>query len=314
MKRTFPIKSIMDKILDVQKTVQDFYDRVAREAPNGAQELLTFMARSKGQQIELLSTIVERWVNQGKPVPTDYEEASNLYLIPSIHSKIFADLSKTLDQVDVTDSQSVADLALAIEKETALLYHGLKAALPERIVSGLDDIIRKQNSNVLSLHDWINELKGNIDDFLLAALHGELAAKRFYEDAAEKAESEAGRKLFGQLADFEQAHFSHIEEIIESRNAGVGIVLSAASGSESEPIHAAEGEVEPNRKGISEILVMAIEAEKNARIRYEKIATMLDDPKEKAIFEDLANSERVHQKILEDQFYQLSNEGTIAWT
>jgi len=54
-------------------------------------------------------------------------------------------------------------------------------------------------------------------------------------------------------------------------------------------------------------------AEKNAQARYEKIANMLEDSKEKGIFKGLAQEERNHQKILEDEFYHISNKGTIIW-
>lgn len=40
---------------------------------------------------------------------------------------------------------------------------------------------------------------------------------------------------------------------------------------------------------------------------------MLEDSKEKDIFNSLAQEERNHQKILEDEFYHISNKGTIIW-
>ena len=40
---------------------------------------------------------------------------------------------------------------------------------------------------------------------------------------------------------------------------------------------------------------------------------MFDDTKAKKIFEKLAQDEINHQKILEDELYQLSNKGTIIW-
>ena len=58
---------------------------------------------------------------------------------------------------------------------------------------------------------------------------------------------------------------------------------------------------------------MAIESEKSAQTRYKKIAEMFEDEKVKNIFTTLAYDERNHQKILEDQFYHLSNSGTIIW-
>ena len=52
---------------------------------------------------------------------------------------------------------------------------------------------------------------------------------------------------------------------------------------------------------------------KKAQERYSKIAEMLDEDESKKNFNDLAQDERNHQRILEDEFYQLSNKGTIVW-
>jgi len=313
MKISLSLESIIDQTLDIQKRIRDFYEKVAAEAPQGARELPAFLAKRKAQQISALSSIAGAWASSGKPIATDHDALSNLHVIPSIHSKTFTDLSKTLGDIELTDAHSVAAAALAAEKENLLLHHGLRRLLPDALLGRVDAIIEDQNGDILSLHDRMKELHGSIDDFLLAALNGELAAKRFYENAAAKSESEAGRRLFRELADFEQAHFDHIKKILESRNAGRSFALTDAVEAESKAASPAEGELEPNKKGVVEAMIMAIDAEKTARARYDRIAAMLSDPKEKAIFEDLANSERVHQKILEDQFYQLSNEGTISW-
>jgi rubrerythrin len=74
-----------------------------------------------------------------------------------------------------------------------------------------------------------------------------------------------------------------------------------------------EGEIEPNKDEIVMVLNLAIDAEKNAQARYEKIANMLEESEEKGIFKSLAQEERNHQKILEDEFYHISNKGTIVW-
>ena len=48
-------------------------------------------------------------------------------------------------------------------------------------------------------------------------------------------------------------------------------------------------------------------------MRYKKIADMFDEEEGKKIFHDLAQDERNHQRILEDEIYHLSNKGTIIW-
>jgi rubrerythrin len=58
---------------------------------------------------------------------------------------------------------------------------------------------------------------------------------------------------------------------------------------------------------------MAIDAEVKAQERYRIIANLFDDEESKKIFFNLSQDERSHQKILEDEIYQLSNKGVIIW-
>ena len=74
-----------------------------------------------------------------------------------------------------------------------------------------------------------------------------------------------------------------------------------------------EGEFEPNKDEIVSVINMAIDAEKKAQERYTKIAEMIKDNENKIIFQNLALDEKNHQRILEDEFYHLSNKGIIIW-
>ena len=49
-----------------------------------------------------------------------------------------------------------------------------------------------------------NEINNNLNNLLEEALNSELKAKKFYEEAYKKAESETGKKLFLELAEFEE--------------------------------------------------------------------------------------------------------------
>ena len=157
----------------------------------------------------------------------------------------------------------------------------------------------------------INE-SNNIDDLLIEAMNREVKAKEFYEEASEKAQSQAGKKLFSELAEFEQNHYDKVKKIIKSRNQGIKIEESFSEKITHNINSEIEGEFEPNKDEIVSVINLAIEAEKKAQDIYKKIAEMLDDDS-KNIFYDLANEERNHQKILEDEFYHLSNQGTIIW-
>ena len=153
----------------------------------------------------------------------------------------------------------------------------------------------------------------NVDDLLNEAMNSELQAKEFYLYASEKAESNAGKKLFKELADFEQNHYDRVKGIIESRKNGQRVEDVTSSQDIPSVSSEIEGEFEPNKDEVIMVINLAINAEKNAQARYEKIAKMIEDDKEKEIFTGLAQDERNHQKILEDEFYHISNKGTIIW-
>lgn len=152
-----------------------------------------------------------------------------------------------------------------------------------------------------------------LDNLLIEAMNSEIEAKNFYNDASKKAQSQAGKKLFRELAEFEQNHYKRVKKIIESHNNRLEFEKTRIIKDKPKIHSEVEGEYEPNKDEIVTIINLAIDAEKKAQERYSKIAEMLDDDESKNIFYELAQDERNHQRILEDEFYQLSNKGTIVW-
>ena len=152
----------------------------------------------------------------------------------------------------------------------------------------------------------------NVDDLLVDAMNAETKAKEFYLDASQKAQSPSGKQFFKELADFEQNHYERVKGIIEARKAGE---LFTAYKPAHIPVIDAEvkGEIEPNKDEIADVINLAIQAEKDAQERYKKIAAAFDDTTTKALFAGLAEEESKHQRLLEDQFYHMSNKGTIIW-
>ena len=152
-----------------------------------------------------------------------------------------------------------------------------------------------------------------LDNLLVEAMNSEIEAKNFYNNASKKAKSQAGKKLFRELAEFEQNHYERVKNIIESYNNRLEFKETRTKKEIPTIQSEIEGEYEPNKDEIVTIINLAINAEKKAQERYSKIAEMLDDDESKKIFHELAQDDRNHQKILEDEFYQLSNKGIIVW-
>ena len=153
----------------------------------------------------------------------------------------------------------------------------------------------------------------DLDDLLIEAMKSELEAKKFYMDASMKAESQAGKKLFKELAEFEQSHYERVKNIIESRTNNLEIQTTDVATQDISIKPEIEGEIESNKDEIITVLNMAIDAEVKAQERYRRIANLFDDEESKKIFFNLSQDERNHQRILEDEIYQLSNKGVIIW-
>lgn len=153
----------------------------------------------------------------------------------------------------------------------------------------------------------------DLNDILIEAMKSELEAKNFYINASKKAQSQAGKNLFKDLSEFEQNHYEKVKNIIESLENEINIDISAEEQNIKHIESEVEGEFESNKDEIVTVINLAIESEKNALERYEKISTMFEDEESKKIFNSLAQDERNHKRILEDQFYQLSNKGIIIW-
>lgn len=153
----------------------------------------------------------------------------------------------------------------------------------------------------------------SLDDLLLAAMGSEAIAKEFYLEAAAKAKSKAGKQLFGELAEMEQAHYENVRRVIDERETEHAISLPPPGRQLPALKGEIEGEFEPNKNEIAEVLTRGIEAEKKAHARYRTIAEQISDPAGKELFARFAEDERRHQSLLEAEYYQISNKGAIIW-
>ncbi|MEO0094966.1 MAG: ferritin family protein [candidate division WOR-3 bacterium] len=153
----------------------------------------------------------------------------------------------------------------------------------------------------------------SINRLLAQALVAEKKAQDFYTDAAGKAQSEAGKKLFMELAGFEARHYEYVKSIIEARKGKIGLDITQFTKASKEVKPEVSGEFEPNKDEIIDVLNIGIKAEKMAMERYLKIAKSIKDSEGKKLFEQLAEDEKRHQAILEAEVYNLANKGTIVW-
>lgn len=157
-----------------------------------------------------------------------------------------------------------------------------------------------------------------LEEAIAMAMEAELKAGQFYSTAALFVEDERGRDLLGRLAAFEEHHYQKLAELARSLNEGRGfveyqarllsqfvpkVVLAETAGAEMEGMKDQAG-----------VLSRAIEQEKIAGARYGVLAEQTEDPAGQRMFRQLVEEERLHQRVLEDEFFSLSNQGVWSWS
>jgi rubrerythrin len=159
--------------------------------------------------------------------------------------------------------------------------------------------------------------KLGIEEAIEIAMEGELKAHAFYAQAAAEIHDPAGRDLLGRLAAFEQHHYQKLAELARSlRQDGRYIVYEATTLRQLEPFLGtgeAAGSLLERLQDVPGILNQAIENEKAAEVRYRVLAEETDDPNGQDMFRKLAGEENLHKRVLEDEFFSLSNQGVWGW-
>lgn len=160
--------------------------------------------------------------------------------------------------------------------------------------------------------------KLGLEEALSIAMDAELKAQAFYAQAAVEVQDPQGRDLLGRLAAFEQYHYQKLAELVRSlQDDGQFIAYETRTVEQFAPT-LASGEAGKTKleelQDTAGILSKAIENEKIAGERYRALAEETDDPNGQDMFRKLANEEMIHQRILEDEFFSISNRGAWGWS
>jgi rubrerythrin len=157
-----------------------------------------------------------------------------------------------------------------------------------------------------------------LEEALDIAMDTELKAQAFYAQAAVEVQDPQGRDLLGRLAAFEHYHYEKVSELARSLyESGQFIEYETQTLEQFMPLIGsgeAGGTQFDDLKDTASILTVAIDNEKIAGERYRVLAAETTDPLGQDMFRKLANEERIHERILEDEFYSLSNKGTWGWS
>lgn len=154
-------------------------------------------------------------------------------------------------------------------------------------------------------------------DALTIAIEAEERARAFYTDARQKVSDPDAQHLLAQLAVYEQYHRDKLTALRESLSQAQGYIAytppDIALPQVSRGLEGGRTAKEPNLNTVIDVLGTAIDAEEAARARYEDLARQTTNPDGKAMFQQLAQEEHLHHRILSDELYHLSNRGLWVW-
>ena len=154
-------------------------------------------------------------------------------------------------------------------------------------------------------------------DVIETAMAAEKDAHNFYSRAAQKTQDPKGRDMFSQLADFEMNHFRHLKDLYDSlKGEGKWIAYPGTTFSVKGKKISTElsiGEEVGSQADDLDALSMAVKEERKAQKYYSEMAGKAADPLGKDMFKKLAREEELHERVLNDQFYSLNNNGVWTW-
>jgi rubrerythrin len=160
--------------------------------------------------------------------------------------------------------------------------------------------------------------KLGIEQAIEIAMEGERKAQAFYAQAALEVHDPAGRDLLGRLAAFEQHHYQKLAELARSlRQDGKFIAYQSRTLEQFSPVPSqgeAAGSLLEQLHDVAGILNAAIENEKLAEMRYRVLAEETNDADGQGMFKKLAAEESLHKRVLEDEFFSISNRGVWGWS
>ena len=159
--------------------------------------------------------------------------------------------------------------------------------------------------------------ESNALNAIKAAMEAEMDAHNFYSRAAQKTKNPKGRDMFSQLADFERNHFHHLKALYDSLKGEEkwisysGTTFSEQGKKASRDLAIGE-EVGPKADDF-DALSIAIKEERKAQNYYQEMAQKTTDPLGSDMFKKLAREEELHQRVLNNQLYSLTNKGLWTW-
>jgi rubrerythrin len=125
-----------------------------------------------------------------------------------------------------------------------------------------------------------------------------------------------GRELFTQLREFELYHYARISALEKSLQEKGNFISYEGRELPLPPVITPKEaeEPQPQHQTVINIILKAIELEKEAEKAYADLAEEIADPQGHAMFSRLSKEEHNHYRILNEAYWNLSNFKAWKWS
>ena len=141
----------------------------------------------------------------------------------------------------------------------------------------------------------------------------ERLAADFYGEAAKNTRNEMGRELFKQLRAFEEFHYTRLSILEKNLELKGEFIVYEGREFPLPPTVAPKAVEEPQKQTAIQIVIKAMELEKQAEKAYADLAEQITDPQGHAMFRRLAEEEHKHLQFLGEAYWNMSNFQTWKW-
>jgi rubrerythrin len=154
----------------------------------------------------------------------------------------------------------------------------------------------------------------NLLDAIRVVKENERIASASYADAAQKIRHSMGKKLFEQLAEFENFHYEQLTALEISLEESGNYINYDGKEFPTPPIFEIKAALEPNTKSVITIIEAAMDLEKQAERAYADLAANNTDPLGHQMFSRLSEEEHLHYRLLLKAYWTLNNLGSWSWS
>jgi rubrerythrin len=154
----------------------------------------------------------------------------------------------------------------------------------------------------------------NLLEAIRVVKENERMASEFYANAANTTGSSLGRELFKQLRAFEEFHYARLTVLEKSLELKGDYIVYEGREFPLPPTIAPKAVEEPHHQPVIDIILKAMNLEKQAEKAYADLAAQITDSQGHDMFRKLSEEEHKHYRLLTEAYWNLSNFKAWKWT